>query len=82
METEFYKTAAGKEVIAELLEFLPGRDMAKIFAERPEAKEEYDALGPQYEVICAEIKSRKTAGMTKKELAERMGTAQANLSRL
>lgn len=54
---------------------------AKIFAERPEVKEEYDTLGPQYEIIRAEIESRKAAGMTQKELAERMGTAQANISR-
>ena len=54
---------------------------AKIFAERPEVKEEYDALAPQYEIIRAEIESRKAAGMTQKDLAERMGTAQANISR-
>ena len=54
---------------------------AQIFTECPEVKEEYDALGPQYEIIRAEIKSRKAAGMTQKELAERMGTAQANISR-
>ena len=54
---------------------------AKIFTECPEVKEEYDALGPQYEIIRAEIKSRKAAGMTQKELAARMGTAQANISR-
>lgn len=54
---------------------------AKIFAERPAVKEEYNALGPQYEIIRAEIESRKATGMTQKELAERMGTAQANISR-
>lgn len=54
---------------------------AKMFAERPAVKEEYNALGPQYEIIRAEIESRKAAGMTQKELAERMGTAQANISR-
>lgn len=54
---------------------------AKIFAERPDVKEEYDALGPQYEIIRAEIESRKATGMTQKDLAERMGTAQANISR-
>ena len=54
---------------------------AKAFAERPEVKAEYDALGPQYEIIRAEIQSRKAAGITQKDLAERMGTAQANISR-
>ena len=54
---------------------------AQIFKERPQVKEEYDALGPQYEIIRAEIESRKRAGWTQAELAERMGTAQANISR-
>lgn len=54
---------------------------AQIFKERPQVKEEYDALGPQYEIIRAEIESRKMAGMTQAELAERMGTAQTNISR-
>ena len=54
---------------------------SQIFKERPQVKEEYDALGPQYEIIRAEIESRKRAGMTQAELAERMGTAQANISR-
>ena len=54
---------------------------ARIFAEHPEVKEVYDALGPQYEIIRSEIESRKAAGMTQKELAERMGTAQSNISR-
>ena len=49
---------------------------AKTFSERPDAKAEYDALAPQYEIEC-----RKAIGMTQKELAERMGTAQANISR-
>lgn len=54
---------------------------AKTFSERHDAKAEYDALAPQYEVIRAEIENRKAIGMTQKELAERMGTAQANISR-
>lgn len=54
---------------------------AKLFQEQPEVKEEYDALGPQYEIIRAEIAARKMTGLTQKELAARMGTAQANISR-
>ena len=30
---------------------------------------------------CAAIESRKAAGLTQKQLAEKMGTAQANISR-
>lgn len=48
---------------------------AKVFAERPEVKEEYDVLAPQYEIIRAEIESRRAIGMTQKQLAEKMGTA-------
>ena len=54
---------------------------AKTFSKRPDTKAEYNALAPQYEVIRAEIECRKAIGMTQKELAERMGTAQANISR-
>lgn len=53
----------------------------KILTEDPEVREEYERLGPQYEAIRAAIASRKEAGMTQKELAEKMGTAQANISR-
>jgi len=52
-----------------------------ILSEKPEVKEEYDRLGPQYEAIRAAIASRKEAGLTQKQLAEKMGTAQANISR-
>ena len=54
---------------------------AKVFAERPEVKEEHDVLAPQYKIIRAEIESRRAIGMTQKQLAEKMGTAQANISR-
>lgn len=53
----------------------------KTFAEKPEVRAEYEQLGPQYEAICAAIESRKAAGLTQKQLAEKMGTAQANISR-
>ena len=53
----------------------------KTLEEKPEVRVEYERLGPQYEAIRAAIESRKAAGLTQKELAERMGTAQANISR-
>lgn len=53
----------------------------KVLAEKPEVKAEYDRLGPQYEAIRAAVASRKEAGLTQKQLAEKMGTAQANISR-
>ena len=67
----------------------------KIFENRPEVKEGYDALnseyediragydalGPRYNIIRAEKERRLAMGMSQKELAERMGTAQSNISR-
>lgn len=47
----------------------------KTLAEKPEVRAEYEQLGPQYEAICAAIESRKAAGLTQKQLAEKMGTA-------
>ena len=46
----------------------------KPLAERPEVKQEYEALGPQYEAIRAAIRTRKETGLTQKQLAEKMGT--------
>ena len=43
----------------------------KTFAEKPEVRAEYEQLGPQYEAICAAIESRKAAGLTQKQLAEK-----------
>lgn len=46
---------------------------AKVFAERPEVKEEYDALAPQYEIIRAEIESRRAIGMTQNSWQRKWG---------
>lgn len=46
---------------------------AKVFAERPEVKEEYDALAPQYEIIRAEIESRRAIGMIPKTAGRENG---------
>lgn len=47
-----------------------------------EFKKEYDALEPEFAVIQAMLDARKSAGLTQKELAERTGIAQADISRL
>ena len=52
-----------------------------VFSSKPGVRQEYEALEPQYEAIRAAIASRKEAGLTQKQLAEKMGTAQANISR-
>lgn len=48
----------------------------------PAVKAEYDALEPEYTVIQAMIDARKSVGLTQKELADRTGIAQADISKL
>lgn len=54
----------------------------RAFKANPELKAEYDALAPQYEVIREVIKARIEKQMTQRELAEKVHTAQSNISRL
>ena len=48
----------------------------------PEFKREYDALESEFEIIQAMIDARKQSGLTQKELAERTGINQADISKL
>lgn len=48
----------------------------------PEVKAEYDRLGPVYELVGAMIEARHEAGLTQRQLAERMGTTQSVVARL
>ena len=48
----------------------------------PEAAAEYEALGPQYELISQIIDARISQGITQAQLAERTGLRQSNISRL
>ena len=43
---------------------------------------EYEALEPEFSIIQAMIDARKASGLTQKELAERTGIAQADISKL
>lgn len=57
----------------------------KFFCEQmknPEVKKEYDALKAEYAIIQSIIDARKIAGITQKELAERTGINQADISKL
>ena len=58
------------------------RDFLEEQLKDPELKAEYDALEPEFAIIQAMIDARKTAGLTQKQLAERTGIAQADISRL
>jgi predicted transcriptional regulator len=48
----------------------------------PNVKAEYDRLGPVYEVVGAMVEARHDAGLTQKDVAERMGTTQSVIARL
>ena len=48
----------------------------------PEVKAEYDALEPEFAIIQAMIDARKAKGITQKELSERTGIAQGDISKL
>lgn len=61
------------------------RTLEDVLAEKmqdPEFKEEYEALAPEFEIISAMIDARKTSGLTQKQLAERTGIAQGDISKL
>ena len=45
-------------------------------------KKEYDALIPEFSIIQAIIDARKSTGMTQKDLAEKTGITQGDISRL
>lgn len=47
-----------------------------------EFKKEYDALDAEFSIIQAMLDARKAAGMTQKDLADRTGIAQADISKL
>lgn len=48
----------------------------------PEFAEEYEALRPEYEAIRAVIAARTESHMTQKQLAEKTGIRQSNISRI
>lgn len=54
----------------------------KAFAENPNLEKEYKALEPEYEIIRQLIKARTEQQLTQKQLADRIGIKQSNISRL
>lgn len=48
----------------------------------PEFAEEYEAMRPEYEAIRAVIAARLESRMTQKDLAEKTGIRQSNISRI
>ena len=50
--------------------------------QNPEVKAEYDVLQPEYDIIQAMIDARNSQHITQKELAEKTGINQADISRI
>ena len=48
----------------------------------PEARAEYERLGPIFAVVGEMVDARQSAGLTQAELARRMGTSQSVVARL
>jgi len=57
-------------------------DVKKRFLADPEFRKEYEALGPEFELIESIIKRRGELKMSQEELAAKVGTGQAAVSRL
>ena len=60
-------------------------DFKDFLAERlkdPEIRAEYDALEPEFSLMQAMIDARKNSGLTQKQLSERTGIAQSDISKL
>ncbi len=58
------------------------RDFLNEQLKNPELKAEYDALEPEFEIVRAMIDARRKTGLTQKELSERAGIAQSDISKL
>ena len=48
----------------------------------PEFRAEYEALEPEFVIMQAMIDARKSAGLTQKQLSERAGIAQGDISKM
>ncbi|MHB1696500.1 MAG: helix-turn-helix domain-containing protein [bacterium] len=57
-------------------------DVKKELLKDPATYKEYKSLEPEYRIISQMIKIRTEQGLTQKELADKIGTRQSNISRL
>ena len=58
------------------------KDYKKQVLKNEEVRAEYDALQPEYDIIQAMIDARNEQHLTQKELSERTGITQADISRI
>lgn len=57
-------------------------EYTKELFEDPEVKAEYEKLKPEYALIHQLIKRRQKQGMTQSDVAKKLGTKQASVSRM
>ena len=94
---EFYEKENGEKPCLKFLNTLEVKLRAKAFRdlallELKEAlneqmkdesfKKEYEALGPEYEIISSLIDARKACNVTQKQLSETTGIAQSDISKI
>ena len=48
----------------------------------PEFRKEWDVLEPEFTIVQALMEARKNVGMTQKQLSERTGISQSDISKL
>jgi ribosome-binding protein aMBF1 (putative translation factor) len=58
------------------------RELHERWLQDPEYRQEYERLGPEFELARALIEARARAGLTQAQLAERMHTTQSVIARL
>ena len=54
----------------------------KAALKKPKVKEEYEALGPEFELLRQILAARSKAGLSQADVAERMGTRAPAITRL
>lgn len=54
----------------------------KAVLKKPKVKEEYEALGPEFELLRQILSARNKAGLSQADVAERMGTQAPAITRL
>ena len=58
------------------------QDLTKELMQDPEFRKEYNALQPEMDITRAILNARIRAGLTQKQLSEKTGISQADISRL
>ena len=57
-------------------------DFLKEELKDPELRAEYEALEPEFTIVQAMIDARKKSGLSQKQLSEKTGIAQSDISKL